>query len=97
MRLVHTTFEDNRESILDIGISVKKSRGAFRRVWLHIRGRKRWGMRHVCARHHGKAKDVIHIHVNVPNGWLHRIADGLYFSERDIPPECIVEIEGSGR
>lgn len=93
--LIHTTHEAVRESILKHGVAVRFSTGAFRRVWAHKAFLKKWGRNHVCKRHAVKTKDVIHITIVVPDSWVKRYKDGIYFCERDIPPAHIQQIEGA--
>jgi len=95
MRLLHSSFEKNRESILKHGLCVRFSTSGVRRVWVCKPFKGKWAARHVCRRHREKAANVIVLVVNVPDSWLTRYADGVYFCDRDVPPAHIEEVRGA--
>jgi hypothetical protein len=43
---------------------------------------------HTVRRHGGRAETVVIIELEVPRGWLRRSRKGLWYSARDVPPEC---------
>jgi len=95
MRLIHTTFEKNRESIVARGLVAAYALSSTERVWFCKPFKGKWAVKHVCRRHREKAANVVVFVLDVPESWLHRYADGVYFTYKDIPPACIAEVRGS--
>jgi hypothetical protein len=79
-------------SILRHGLLCAKSRGRKRVVWACCPGRTPWACLHVLRRHDSLPQDIVVLEVRVRRAQLRRrggAARGLWYSVRDIPPECI--------
>lgn len=93
--LSHASFEANRESLVAKGVDVAFSKGACRRVWFHKPFLRKWAVKHVCKRHKGKPSDVIVLCVQIPDSWLKKYRDGVYYCERTVPPAHIMSIDAA--
>jgi hypothetical protein len=85
--LYHTTVATRVASILRSGVLPECSRCVRREVWLHTKGRLRWGLAHVAERH--GSDRVVSLRVTVPRAWLTRRRPGVWTTSRRIGPERI--------
>jgi hypothetical protein len=88
MLLRYATPARNLNSILRRGLLCSRSQGRMPVVWLHTPGRSPWAVLHTVGRHGGRPEAVVVIEVEVPRRWLRRSRKGLWYSLRDVPPEC---------
>ena len=93
MILWHATPSYNHESILSLGLCVRYSLSTARRVWLHGRAKRKWAKQHVGKKHGDKPESLVLFKVEVPDSWLHRFSDGVWWCDRDIPPAHFTEVE----
>ena len=85
MKLRHASPARNLASIRKHGLLTAKSQGKLPIVWLHTSSRSAWAVLHTRKRH--GCKDVVVFEVSLPRSWLMRSRAGLWYSDRDVPPE----------
>ena len=88
MILRHATPARNVNSILRDGLLCSRSQGLRPVVWLHAPSKSPWAVLHTVKRHGGRVEGVVIIEVEVPWSWLRRNRKRLWYSTRDIPPDC---------
>ena len=88
MKLRHATPTRNLASIRQRGPLTAKSKGRLPVVWLHAASRSAWAVLHTMRRH--SCKDVTVIELDVPRAWLTRSKAGLWYCNRDVPPDRII-------
>jgi hypothetical protein len=88
MLLRHATPLRNLPSIQRAGLLCSKSQGKLPVVWLHSASKSSWATLHTVKRHGGRVEGVLIIEVDFPRHWLRRNRKRLWYSTRDIPPEC---------
>jgi hypothetical protein len=90
MRLVHTTFRSNMDSIMAHGLMAGRgemeSKG---RVWFHASYRNSWAEGHVRDRHDRPYDDLVHLTCHVPDSLLRAGSPGLYYICTDLMPGLI--------
>jgi hypothetical protein len=87
MKLRHATPSRNFASIRKRGLLTAKSKGKLPVVWLHAASRSPRAVLHTMKRH--GCKDVIVFEIDVPRSWMTRNKAGLWYSNRDVPPDRI--------
>lgn len=92
MILYHTTREANLASILETGLQLRFAKGA-RRVWACMTARRKWARKHVCKRHGWKDSELVVLEIAVPDNWLTRWSDGVFWVGRDVPPTHIMSVQ----
>jgi hypothetical protein len=94
VRLRHATPRKNLKSIQQQGLLTSKSKGRLKVVWLHTSTRSSWAVLHTVKRHGGRVEDVVIIETTVPRSWLRRSRRGLWYSQKDVPPERFLKLIG---
>jgi RNA:NAD 2'-phosphotransferase (TPT1/KptA family) len=89
MLLRHATLARNLPSIIKAGLLTSKSEGKLPAVWLCSAAKTLWAAAHVVRRHGGRIESVVVLEIDVPRSWLRRSKKGLWYCDRDIPPERI--------
>ena len=89
MLIRHATLRKNLPSIGSRGLLCSKSQGKMPVVWLHSPTATPWAALHTVRRHGGRVEGVVILEVEVPRGWLRRNRKRLWYSTRDIPPDCL--------
>lgn len=87
MLLRHATPGRNLSAICRDGLLCAKSQGRLPVIWLHTAAKTPWAVLHTVRRHGGRAENVVIVEVEIPRSWLRRSRRGLWYCNRDIPPE----------
>lgn len=89
MKITHTTLLSNLASIRKYGLLVTFARQGRKAVWLHVKRLDQWAENHVHTRHDADRDTIVHLDFEVPEAWVRRHANGVYWCPMDIPPERI--------
>jgi hypothetical protein len=101
MLLRHATPARNLPSILKSGLLTSRSKGKLPVVWGCSPARSSWAVLHVIKRHGGRVETTVVLEVDVPRSWLRRSRKGLWYTNRDVPPDrirralCFAELAGA--
>lgn len=91
--LFHVTPTRNAASIIRTGLLAVKAAGKLRAVWLVGKMRRKWAIRHVCARHLAQVAELTVFVVEIPGrqALLRGYASGIWRlpSGEDVPPEWL--------
>jgi hypothetical protein len=80
----------NLRSIRRRGLLTAQSQCKQPVIWLHAANRVAWAVLHTMRRH--TSNNVVVVEVAVPRSWLMRSRTGLWFCDRDIPPDRLGQI-----
>jgi hypothetical protein len=72
---------------------VSFARQGRRAVWFHSRKRNAWAENHVAVRQNAHGETLVHLTFEVPDGWVRKHAEGLYYVSHDVPYTRCVKAE----
>lgn len=87
MELYHTTPKANLPNIDRQGLDPAYHLGKMEVVWFHTYARCGWAKRHLSAHH--QTDELMTLTVDIPRSWLKRRRWGIWYTDRQIPPERI--------
>lgn len=92
MMVYHATPSKNVDSILSQGLLLRCARSGARRVWFHSFAGRSWSVSHVSKRHGVERDEVVVMKVHVPDHWLTRFSEVVFWCNRDVPPAHIESV-----